>query len=125
MSATEQPLIDLQDGFDQPQVPKDAMAVAEGAGPGSHVLTVIAKRMRAAKKKLTRIEGIEKSRQEGKAINADQVFEACDLPGVLPASLLALETTYYLDCTSCGCWLLKVAAGLAQGNKALSMVCSA
>ncbi|KAK9862282.1 hypothetical protein WJX84_009834 [Apatococcus fuscideae] len=28
--------------------------------------------MRAAKKKLTRIEGIEKNRQEGKAINADQ-----------------------------------------------------
>lgn len=74
MAATEQPLIDLQNGFDQPQVPKDAMAVAEGAGPGSHVLTVIAKRMRAAKKKLTRIEGIEKSRQEGKAINADQVL---------------------------------------------------
>ncbi|KAK9837745.1 hypothetical protein WJX74_004120 [Apatococcus lobatus] len=48
------------------------MAVAEGAGPDSHVLTVIAKRMRAAKKKLTRIEGIEKNRQEGKAINADQ-----------------------------------------------------
>ena len=75
MSFTEQPLVDLQtNGFDQSQAaPKDALAVAEGAGPGSHVLTVIAKRMRAAKKKLTRIEGIEKSRQEGKTINADQV----------------------------------------------------
>ena len=78
MAATEQPLIDLN-GFDQPQPPKDAMAVAEGAGPDGHVLTVIAKRMRAAKKKLTRIERIEKSRQEGKAINSDQVLSKPDV----------------------------------------------
>ena len=74
MSSTEQPLIDLHsNGLDPvPAAPKDALAVAEGAGDGGHVLTVVAKRMRAAKKKLTRIEGIEKNRQEGKAINADQ-----------------------------------------------------
>ncbi len=76
MSSLEQPLIDLQSNGVDPvhSAPKDAMAIAEGAGEGGHVLTVVAKRMRAAKKKLTRIEGIEKTRQEGKAVNADQVY---------------------------------------------------
>ena len=64
MASTEQPLIDLQtNGLDALPAPaKDAVAAAEADSLGGSVLTVITKRMRAAKKKLTRIEGIEKTR---------------------------------------------------------------
>ena len=117
MAATEQPLIDLN-GFEQPQPPKDAMAVAEGAGPDGHVLTVIAKRMRAAKKKITRIEGIEKSRQEGKAINSDQVlskhrqFPAGTCYRLYSCTVLVCSRS----CRSCDCLVCSSIVRLSQGK---------
>ncbi|BDA48675.1 hypothetical protein COCOBI_12-3570 [Coccomyxa sp. Obi] len=59
-----------QNGGDAPAAPaSNSEGPKDGEGP---VLTVITKRLRAANKKLKRIEEIEGSRAAGKTLNADQ-----------------------------------------------------
>ena len=48
----------------------EALAAAE---KGSPVVTLLGKRIRAAKKRLGKIESMEKLRDSGKPMNADQV----------------------------------------------------
>ncbi len=60
-----------QNGDDAPVAPGSiSEAPKDGEGP---VLTVITKRLRAANKKLKRVEEIESARAAGKTLNADQV----------------------------------------------------
>lgn len=62
-----------QNGGDAPTAPGSiSEAPKDGEGP---VLTIITKRLRAANKKLKRVEEIESSRAAGKTLNADQVCE--------------------------------------------------
>ena len=58
-------------GGDAPTAPGSiSEAPKDGEGP---VLTIITKRLRAANKKLKRVEEIECARAAGKTLNADQV----------------------------------------------------
>lgn len=58
-------------------------ALLDAEAKESHALSLIAKRIRAARKKVKRAEEIEASRAGGKAINADQVHAFSHSPGAL------------------------------------------
>ena len=68
----------------------EALAAAE---KGSPVVTLLAKRIRAAKKRLGKIESMEKLRDSGKPMNADQVGCSSMLHGKARA-LPALAKTW-------------------------------
>ena len=96
---------DADTGKAENGVSQDAPILSQSDIGQSPILTVIRKRLRAANKRLKRIEEIEGARAAGKTLDADQVNLQCPLP-CRCMLLLVLNTllAYHMSIRVLKCW---------------------